>query len=193
MPRMVPVVAVAFDEGHVDGIAGAHADEGARAVKWVDQPHPRPGLAFGVWGASAFFADDGNAQGSEAVGEDAVARVVGIGDRGAVALVLHLQLGVGQPRQFGGCGAHHAQAWSSVYRRSRGDSGRGAPAMVQGKSGQGDENGGGANMDGRLVSSRTQGADWLVIPSNLRVMPGRKRSTARAVGSGHRIPAWPQL
>ena len=167
----VPIVAVAFDEGHVDCIAGTHADEGARAVEWIDEPHPRPGLALGVGGAAAFFAHDGDAQGGEAVGEDAVAGVVGIGDRGAVALVLHLELGVGQPRQLGCSRAHHAegmvQRGLQVEGRFRkGGAGHGAKV----NPGQGDENRTGCEHVGGAISfvPVRRGADRLrSYPPNL--------------------------
>ena len=94
-------------------------------VERIDQPHPRPGLALGVGSAAAFFTHDGDAQGGEAVGEDAVAGEVGVGDRRAVALVLHLELGVGQPRQLGRSQAHHAEGVVEDRWRSRGVSGFG--------------------------------------------------------------------
>ena len=74
-------MAVGFQQGHIDGIPRAHADEGVGAVEGVDQPHAGPLPALCVRSSAAFFADHRDTQMGEACTDDFVAGMVGIGHR----------------------------------------------------------------------------------------------------------------
>lgn len=57
-------------EGDVYRESGAIAEEGFGAVEWVDKPEIFPRATFFVWRHRCFFANHGNAQGSENLAND---------------------------------------------------------------------------------------------------------------------------